>query len=94
MPYGYNSPLYSELPTGPTDATTVAVPAFISLESLTHLKEVVLFLIIKWCCFQLLKIKLYQPSGAIFVYKVVLFSFDKNKNFPIEAGNSSRSKGC
>jgi len=45
---------------------------------LFQLKEVVLFSIIKWCCFQLLKNKLNQPSGAIFVYKVVLFSFDKN----------------
>jgi len=41
-------------------------------------KEVVLFSIIKWCCFQLLKSNLNQPSGAIFDYKVVLFSFDKN----------------
>jgi len=42
-------------------------------------KEVVLFSIIKWCCFQLLKIKLNQPSGALFDYKMVLFSFVKNR---------------
>jgi len=45
---------------------------------MSQFKEVVLFSIIKWCCFQLLKNNLNQPSGAIFDYLVVLFSFDKN----------------
>ena len=47
---------------------------------MSQFKEVVLFSIIKWCCFQLLKNNLNQPSGAIFDYLVVLFWLDKNNH--------------
>lgn len=66
------------VPSCPQGPQTLRRLLLLLIVILFRCKEVVLFSIIKWCCFQLLKNKLNQPSGALFDYKMVLFSFDKN----------------